>query len=181
MVQAESHDGGLNRKWWLPIVIVVAVFTVINTSILGLGMVRYANRPSVDIGEVQVEGATDLCPGDSLDYSFRITATSAGTVDLITSIIETNTVRPTLTRFQQFVLEEDTSFVIRREYVIPSLYEDPMTGKGEKWVPGGYIQRTTARMEGSSVPNRRIEVPFNIKDGCLENSAIPTDTDTVTN
>lgn len=156
------------RDYRAIIIIALAVALAVNGAVIGWAYWVAAQRADVSLSVPQLEGETNLCPGETLNYRFTLSVSKAASVDLYTSVerIAPND-RVSYTRLQQFEFDKATDLEIIRHWILPPTYQDPTTGTEVEWLPGDYIQRTTANVLGRSEPSA-IEVPFSVRITCQE-------------
>lgn len=160
--EADRRQARANRVFTL----IGTLLMVFNFGVLALGIYRGLTLARVELSEPVLMGATELCPGDTLDYSFLMAVSRDADVELKTSIqkIAPNT-RISYARLQEFSFEQATTMEFIRHFVIPPTYTDPVTGTEVPWDPGPYEQITVANITGHSKTSE-IHVPFTIKPNC---------------
>lgn len=125
--------------------------------------------PSVFIlSEIRMNGPTDLCPGDTLDFEFDVTVKEEGTYNLFMSTWKVDPPPSTIifSELQPFVIGSQRSFSIPREWKIPVVYEDPANNVRVPMLPGAYIRDISVTAEGRNTKNKPLQVFFNIKKDC---------------
>lgn len=152
------------RMW---ILITSTVVMLANAAVIGWAFYLGSQIPGVEIVNMQKPTVTDVCPGQTLDYSFTLAVSKPGIIQLVTSVQRINPPdRATDARFQEFIFKEPTNFAVGRHWVVPPFYHDPSKDLQVPWIPGDYIQRTIASAAGRSLGESIIEVPFSIREGC---------------
>lgn len=154
------------RDYRAIVIIALAVALAVNGAVIGWALWVAGQRADVSLSVPQLEGVTDLCPGETLNYRFTLSVSKEASVDLYTSVqrIEPSD-RVSYTRLQQFEFDKPTDLEVIRHWILPPTYQDPTSGTEVEWVPGDYIQRTTANVLGRSEPSA-IEVPFSVRLSC---------------
>ncbi len=152
---------------YMSAIIFLALFVgLVNASAFGYALYRANSAATVDLSGFNPPTDTDVCPGDTLNYSFTLSVSRDAVVDVSTSIQPLISIRPSYTRLQQFDFDKETSFELVRHYVIPPTYTDPASGVEVKWQPGKYVQRTIVYVNGRSEGEDELEVPFTILPDC---------------
>lgn len=148
------------------VLIAFIVVFVVNGALIGWGYYLAEQRPTVLLTGLQIEGSTDLCPGDRLSFRFTLTVTKPASIDLYTTVEHVSAGdNVSYTRLQRFELDKATEIEISRQWVLTPTYSDPATGNEIPWLPGSYIQRTSASVVGRSELST-VDVPFEIRSDC---------------
>lgn len=158
----------LDYRGWL--IVGVLLVLVLNGVLFTWAFIASRQVPTVRLYNLQMVGNVEICPGDPLNYEFNLYVSTAGDVDLIgamqrTALEERGTVTlyTTVTKFRT---EEETDIVIVRDMPLPLVYTNVVTDRIEKWRPGGYRLRLTARAVGRSSEGSVLYIPFRIRQDC---------------
>lgn len=153
---------------YTPIIIVAALVALaINGALVGWALWVNGQRPLVELSQPILESDSTLCPEQTLNYKFTLSVSKAADVDLNTSVESVsphNTIA--YSRFQRYSFDTQTALEIGRQWTLPVTFLDPSTGIQRPWLPGSYIQRTSANIIGGRDAPAEIEVPFVIPDDC---------------
>lgn len=125
-----------------------------------------------ELSEVRVTGSTDLCPGMTLDFEFDVIAKEIGTYNLWMSTWKTNP-PPAIIIFSEtepFVIGSEREFLIQRQWLVPSAYEDKTDNSFKSLSPGSYIRDISVTAEGRDTRNDPIQVAFYIRPDCVVNN-----------
>jgi hypothetical protein len=168
MDQPTRDESGRPRDYRTIAIIAFLVALSVNGAVIGWAFWLAAQRPDVGLSKPVVSSQTELCPGETLDYRFNLSVSKAASVDLYTSVERTvPTDRVSYTRLQQFTFNSATDLAITRNWVLPPTYLDPVSGMEIGWQPGEYVQRTSATIVGGRDDPVVIEVPFEVRLGCV--------------
>lgn len=152
-------------RWVL--VVGTIIVLLVNVVILAWGIYAATHRPRVELSGLEMQGPTDVCPGETLDYKFNMVVSNAALVELKTSVQRLDGVsRISYARLQEFEFEEAGNLIFIRHWVVPPTYTDPVSGTEVPWEPGDYEQRTIANVSGRSQLSE-IDVGFTIRDNCI--------------
>lgn len=153
---------------YTPMIIIAALVALaINGALVGWAFWYSAQQPHVTLSKPAIDGNTELCPGDTLNYSFTLAVTKKASVDLYTTVDRASSKdHVSYTRLQQFDFDDQTDLEIKRHWQLPPTYRDPASGIQITWTPGPYIQRTTASVANGRDEPAKIEVPFVVKTSC---------------
>lgn len=164
MVSPAPHP---TRDFRMMALVAVVVVLVINSAFVGLGYWLRAQQPTVEMSEPEIEShTTALCPGNTLEYSFRLAVSSPAHVELKTSeqrLLQGE--RISFARLQEFTFTEPTTLEVGRKWIVPPFYRQPVTGQEVLWQPGKYEQITVANVVGRS-EIAEIKVDFSIRPDC---------------
>lgn len=137
-----------------------------NLAVVGWGAYRAATLPTVTLSDPQLLGPTNLCPGETLDYTFVMVVSREALIELKTSVQKLQPdARISYARLQEFSFEEATKLEFVRHWVTPPTYSDPVSGTEVAWEPGPYEQITIANVAGRGKVSE-IRVPFSIRESC---------------
>lgn len=151
------------RSWLL---IALTVWALITGGLTAWAWYLAAQRPDVILSAMVVESGNALCLGETLKYRFTLTVSGAAPIDLYTSEIRLDTNEyVSETRLQHFEFDSATQMQITRNWRLPPVYADPVSGLGVRWPPGDYIQRVSAGVVGRSALET-IEAPFTVRADC---------------
>lgn len=157
---------GIHPIDYRPIVLIALLVALsVNGALVGWAFWYAGQQPHVALSKPQVEPDTALCPGDTLDYIFMLSVTKRASVDLYTTVDGANE-HISYTRLQQFQFDNPTDLEIKRHWTLPPTYLDTTSGTQVAWLPGQYIQRTTATVANGRDEPATIEVPFVVKIDC---------------
>lgn len=148
--------------------VAVTIFIVLVTLLFVWVFFPTVGRSLFVLSEVRVTGPTELCPGDTLDFSFDVNVKEEGVYNLFMSTWKTDPPPSTIifSEIQPFVISSDRSFKIAREWLIPTTYMDPANNKDTPMVPGEYIRDITVTAEGRDTRNEPLQVVFMIRSDC---------------
>lgn len=153
------------RRWFL---IATAIMLAANTALFFLYLNPRAGQSLLVIGEIQVHGDTDVCPGDYIDFSFEMDVSRPGVYELDLSVFRVSP-PPSIAVFserQTFVIGQPRTFVVNRHWQVPPLYHDEQTNETIEFIPGVYTRdiavSTTSR---NTLPSTQF-FEFTIKDSC---------------
>jgi hypothetical protein len=131
---------------------------------------RLPSPPSpsvVTIANLRPLGATDLCPGETLRYTYQIIGDLSGVLDIdmtIWRVTPPQTVLYSLSR--RDVLVRPVDLTRTDAWVVPDEGTNPLTLQPLEWQPGDYERRVAI-----STPSRNTEpaiavLPFRIRQDC---------------
>lgn len=143
--------------------------------LLVIGAVNYfqilnpqAGQSVFVLSDIRVTGPTDLCPGETLDFTFDVTVKEVGVYSLYMSSWKTEPPPSTIifSELQPFVIGSERSFPIVRKWKVPFTYEDPADSKDTPMVPGEYIRDISVVAIGRDTESTPLQVPFRIRSDC---------------
>jgi hypothetical protein len=161
----------LQRPWFITLSwLLLGVVLMVGLNILAY---RYWLGPQPSdslfvLSNLKINGPTELCPGESLDFQFDVKVTEVGTYNLFMSTWKVDP-PPSIIIFsetQPFVIGSKREFMILREWEIPEIYEDPANSQDTPMVAGSYIRDIAVTAEGKNTINVPVQVAFQIKEDC---------------
>jgi hypothetical protein len=120
------------------------------------------------LGDSTVSGSSDLCPGESLDFSVSVSVSEKGTYTLDMSTWQVDPPPATIifSEGERMVLGDDRSFPITRKWVVPETYVDPATNERISWKPGKFSRDIAVTALGKNVESSTKSIPFTIREDC---------------
>jgi hypothetical protein len=126
---------------------------------------------SIVLGEISVNGPTELCPGEYLDFSFELDVLAPGIYGLDMSVFRVSP-PPNIAIFsekQAFVIGSPRTFLVTRHWQIPKDYRDEQTNEVIAFAPGDYERNIAVGTPGRNTsPSTKI-LPFSIRSDCETN------------
>lgn len=119
------------------------------------------------LSEAQVLGPTDLCPGDSLNFSVDVEVLEQGIYQLSMSTWKTSP--PTTVVFSEgldMVIADSREFPIAIEWVVTDMYISPYTGKPTEWEAGEYSRDVAVSAVDRNTTPSIVAIPFTIRSDC---------------
>jgi len=152
--------------------LIIIVAFVFMTVIGGVNFFRSLNpmpgQALFEIGIPVISGASELCPGETLDFIFEVSVEEAGVLVLDMSTWKVDPPPATIIFSERdvMVISEARTFTITRQWQIPDRYPDPATNELVEWVPGAYTRDIAVSAQGLNTDPSTQAVPFMIKEDC---------------
>jgi hypothetical protein len=127
-----------------------------------------AGKTLFTLGDPTVSGPSDLCPGESLDFSFDVAVQEKGTyvLDMSTWKVDPPPATIIFSEGDRMVVGGNRSFPITRKWVVPSTYIDPSTNEKVTWRSGNYLRDISVTAGGKNVESSTKGIPFTIRENC---------------
>ena len=127
-----------------------------------------AGKSTFLIGEPIVAGSTELCPGESLDFSASIDVERPGVylLDMSTWKVDPPPAMVIFSEADRMVIGDERSSIIARKWTVPVNYINPVTGKISEWLPGNYTRDIAVTAVGLNTLPSTQAVEFTIRSGC---------------
>lgn len=151
-------------------------FAVIMTLFIGYLLLMYwldtsqpslPSAPVVTMSNVRVTERADLCPGETLKYSYHLRAHGAGVLEMDAT---TWRVEPPATIVYsdplRIVLVGPVTMQGIDEWTVPEFYIDPTTRQQVTWQPGSYERHVSLSTSSRSTTPAIISIPFTIRANC---------------
>lgn len=154
------------RKWLILGVFVVIVVSVTLTALTTTLLYVY---PHADITDMLINSPTDVCPGDVINFEFRLYISGKSDITLFSTTqkeIAPRGYQSLYTTETLFRVDEETDFVVVRDYMIPPFYVDPRTERRIPWTPGDYHVQLRVFPTGSNTRDDEDGFNFTIKSDC---------------
>ena len=166
-MELQAIDTVSHPRDYRPVIIIAFLVAIaVNGAVIGWAFWAASQRPMVVLTDLRIDNSTSICPGEGLDYRFRLLASKATPVDLATSVESKVAHHEVAYSFlQQYNFTERTNLDIVRHWILPVVHIDPQTGVEVPWFPGEYTQRILAIIPGRANPSR-LEIPFKIRFDC---------------
>lgn len=149
--------------WWFVVVFAVWVAADYLFSLL-------PNRPGAAIVTVSAPlsaSPPELCPGDVLEYTYRVDADQNGVVDIDTTLYR---VSPPQTLIYSVTLRDILIDPEHRElqtvWQIPSEVTNPLTGQTIPLTKGAYQRRISVSTSSRNTTPTITKIDFEIRAGC---------------
>lgn len=123
----------------------------------------------LNVSPITINGPTSLCPGESLDFSFFMDILQEGTFDIDESVWKISPPETVVfSDSDRFGAAKPIIYIVKREWTIPDVYIDPVTGTNTQWEPGRYERQIFVTAIGRNIKSSIQVVPFEIKGGCRQ-------------
>lgn len=156
------------RARLIQLMLIVILLILIGTWIWGaIYSLRQPNIRRVTIGNAQVVGTSDLCPGELLFVQFDFHADGAG--DLVEkSTIWSDTPPKTLvySESQEFLLDDTLDQPETRAWDVPQTYRDNATGQVVPLAAGEYRRLFSVSSPSRSTVFAMGSVEFSVRENC---------------
>lgn len=146
----------------------IALIVIVLSNVVVVIWINFltSRGPQIELSEATVLSTTNLCPGETLDYSFIISTNKSVAVDLTYSVRpQSPQVQASQLNLEQITFDGPSTLTLIRHWIVPAFYDDPSQGF-VPWIPGAYVRRTAARVDGSSRVADSFEVSFEIRPDC---------------
>lgn len=161
-----SSRNGVPRDSRFYLILALIVIVLSNVVVVVWISFLSARSPQIELSEAMVLSASELCPGETLDYSFVISTNKLVSVDLTYSVRpQSPQVQASQLNLEQITFDGPSTLTLIRHWTVPAFYDDPSQGF-VSWIPGAYVRRTAARVDGSSRIADSFEVDFQIREDC---------------
>lgn len=120
------------------------------------------------LSNLKVNGPTELCPGETLDFQFDVKVLSVGTYNLWASTWKVDPPPSTIifSETEPFVIGSKREFPIVRSWRVPVLYEDKADNMMKPLSPGAYTRDISVTAEGKDTENDPLIINYDIRNDC---------------
>lgn len=108
-----------------------------------------------------------VCPGDTIPYAIDLVVTQPGVFAIDISVWRITPPAVVLfSEVRRVVFSEPTSYTVKRQWVVPPTYVDPITSVPATWGPGQYERRHAITVMGRDAEPSFAVIPFTIRSDC---------------
>lgn len=109
----------------------------------------------------------ELCPGEVLDYTVALEVNGPGVFAIDISVWRMTPPAVALwSETRRVVFSEPTAYVLKRQWVVPAVHPDLVTGAEVPWLPGQYERRHAITTVSRSTEPSIVTISFSIRGGC---------------
>ena len=114
-----------------------------------------------------VHGSSDLCPGETLRFSFSTTVREPSVVDFDVTTWGHEPRRIILQRpTQRMVMAEAMTWPVDWSFTVPESYVNLRSGEFEDWQPGEYRLDAAITSVSRDTITSMMSIPFTVREGC---------------
>jgi hypothetical protein len=165
--QSDTLDRRIERRLNFTQFIIIALLVVV-ISVPFLIYYWFAQTSDVirdvEISNVQILGSNELCPGERLSWSFALTVTGTGNLDIDgtsyrisppSTIVFSNT--------RRMVVFGDMQELVVDSWLVPVTRVNPASGEAEPFPSGSYLRLIAISSPSRSTIFTKAIVPFTVK------------------